>query len=151
VLTARFDLDPRARIFEPRDGGPSTRIYAPENAEPPAGGLADRAEIRRLPPRGGRLELRSVLDDLGRDGVQSVLVEGGGRTTSWFLEEGAADAAAVFSAPVLLGARGGTPWVDGPSVGRPSEGWRLSGLRRVPLGADQLVLGDLIRFHAEDA
>jgi len=151
VLTSRLDLDPEARIFEPREGGPATRVYAPEGVEAPGGRLEERAEIRRLPARGGRLELGSVLDDLGRDGVQSVLVEGGGRTTSWFLEDGAAHGAAVFSAPVLLGARGGTPWVDGPSVGQPSAGWRLIGLRRVPLGGDQLVLGDLTRAVAEDA
>ena len=151
VLTSRLDLDPEARIFEPRERGPATRVYAPEDVDAPGEGLGERAEIRRLPARGGRLELGSVLDDLGRDGVQSVLVEGGGRTTSWFLEDGAAHGAAVFSAPLLLGARGGTPWVDGPSVGQPAEGWRLTGLRRVPLGEDQLVLGDLTRDPAEDA
>lgn len=150
VLTSGFDLDPQARVFEPRGGRPVTRVYAPESTEAPGGRLTERADIRRLPARDGRLELGSVLDDLGRDGVQSVLVEGGGRTTSWFLEEGAAHGAAVFSAPVLLGARGGTPWVDGPSVEQPAEGWRLSGVRRVPLGVDQLLLGELTRTASED-
>jgi diaminohydroxyphosphoribosylaminopyrimidine deaminase/5-amino-6-(5-phosphoribosylamino)uracil reductase len=145
VLTSRLDLDPEARVLDARGGTPATRVYAPEDVRAPGGRLGERAEIRRLPARGGRLELDSVLSDLGTDGVQSVLVEGGGRTVSWFLEDGAAHGAAVFSAPILLGARGGTPWVDGPSAERPDAGWRLTGIRRVPLAGDLLVLGDLTR------
>jgi diaminohydroxyphosphoribosylaminopyrimidine deaminase/5-amino-6-(5-phosphoribosylamino)uracil reductase len=143
VLTSSLDLDPGARILERPEGRPATRIYAPEGAADAGAGLRDRAEIRRLPARRGRLDLAAVLDDLGRDGLQSVLVEGGGRTVSRFLEDGVANAAAIFSAPVVIGARGGTPWVDGASVERPEAGWRLTGVRRLPLVDDQLVLGDL--------
>ena len=44
-----------------------------------------------------------------------------------------------------LGARGGTPLIDGPAVSEPDRGWRLTEVRRIPLGDDLLVLGDLGR------
>ena len=59
--------------------------------------------------RHGSLDLARVLEDLGRCGAQSVLVEGGARTFGTLLDAGMADRAALFVAGKLLGARGGTP------------------------------------------
>jgi diaminohydroxyphosphoribosylaminopyrimidine deaminase/5-amino-6-(5-phosphoribosylamino)uracil reductase len=151
VLASNPDFDPGARVFERGTGRPATRIYVPEGVERTGPGLGSRAEIRQLPARGGRLELAAVLDDLGKGGVQSVLVEGGGRTVSRFLEDGVANAVAVFSAPLVIGARGATPWVDGASAERPAEGWRLTEVRRIPMTDDLLVLGDLMRPRAGGA
>jgi riboflavin biosynthesis pyrimidine reductase len=70
---------------------------------------------------------------------------------SRFLEDGVANSVAVFSAPLVIGARGATPWVDGASAERPAEGWRLTEVRRIPMTDDLLVLGDLMRPRAGGA
>ena len=53
-----------------------------------------------------------------------------------------ADEAALFTAPLILRARGGTPLLDLASVDEPGHGWRLEDVRRIPLAEDVLVLGE---------
>ncbi len=51
-------------------------------------------------------DLRFVLDELGRRGVQQVLVEGGPHVLASFLKQGLADEVCVYLAPTVLGAEG---------------------------------------------
>ncbi len=51
----------------------------------------------------GILPIRKVLRFLGRMGISSLLVEGGSRTISSFIEEGCADKIHLFIAPKILG------------------------------------------------
>ena len=142
VLASRFDLDPGAKIFQ-RHGSddPRPRVYGSEHPE--SGALAAVADAIRVPSHDGDLDLAAVLSDLASAGVQSVLVEGGGRTIGSFLRVGLADALALFVAPCLLGARGATPLVDLQTAATPGAGRRVVVREVVPLGADRLVLADL--------
>lgn len=69
------------------------------------------AEVERR--AGGGLDLRAVLADLGRRGVISVLVEGGGQVHAGFLEAGLAHRVAWFIAPKLVGGRDAPTAVEG--------------------------------------
>jgi diaminohydroxyphosphoribosylaminopyrimidine deaminase / 5-amino-6-(5-phosphoribosylamino)uracil reductase len=142
VLAPRLGIDPAARLFEV--DGP-VRIYAAadlaEGAEEPFRG---RATVVRIPASGGRLDIRAVLGDLASLGVQSLLVEGGGRTHAAFLDAGLADRAALFTAPILLGDEGATPLAALRAVDGPGSAWRLEGVQRFDLGRDQLVTGRLV-------
>jgi diaminohydroxyphosphoribosylaminopyrimidine deaminase/5-amino-6-(5-phosphoribosylamino)uracil reductase len=146
VLAPDLGVPPHARMFDrhgPED--PAARIYASDDL--PAGAeirFAGRAEVVRVPSPGGRLDLGAVLDDLGRLGAQSLLVEGGGRTIAGFLAQGRADLAALFSAPRVLGARGGAPLADGPVVESPEAGTGLAPMRVLPIGADLFVLARVV-------
>jgi len=51
----------------------------------------------------GRIDLRELLKALGREGISSVLVEGGSRIITSFLKEGLADRLVVVTAPKILG------------------------------------------------
>ena len=102
-----------------------------------------RAELVGLPVAGDGLDLAAMLDILGRRGVQSLLVEGGGRTHAAFLTAGLVDRAAIFIADRILGARGGTPLIDGATVAQPLSGWRIEASQQIPLGGDTLLLGAL--------
>jgi diaminohydroxyphosphoribosylaminopyrimidine deaminase/5-amino-6-(5-phosphoribosylamino)uracil reductase len=59
--------------------------------------------VLRLPSRGGRITAEVFLRALGKEGVASLLVEGGGRTAGWLVSAGAVDRFVFFLAPVLLG------------------------------------------------
>lgn len=144
VVTRSLDLDPASKIFT-HDGVP-TRVYTTEAAASERGaGLAGRADVVPVPEGERGLSLEAVLDDLGSLGVQSVLVEGGGNTMSGFVGAGLAQRAALFYAGRLLGARGGTPFLDEPTVASPDAGWRVHHEQLVPLGADLLVMGRFSR------
>jgi diaminohydroxyphosphoribosylaminopyrimidine deaminase/5-amino-6-(5-phosphoribosylamino)uracil reductase len=139
VLAPGLRLSPDAGLFS---GPVRPRVYVREGA---AAGREweGRADLVGLPDREGRLDPADVLADLHRHGVQSVLVEGGGRTFAGFLEAGLVDEVALFVAPVLLGARGGTPLLDLAAAAEPALGRRVAAVRRLALDEDVLLLGSL--------
>jgi diaminohydroxyphosphoribosylaminopyrimidine deaminase/5-amino-6-(5-phosphoribosylamino)uracil reductase len=150
VLTRDLDCDPGARVFE-ASPGPRPRIYAADSASREREErFAGRADVVRVAALDGGLDLRSVLADLAARGIQSVMVEGGGRTIGAFLEAGLADRAALFVSRRFLGAGGARPLIDADSVADPAGGCRLERCRQVALGGDQLLLGRLRFPERED-
>jgi diaminohydroxyphosphoribosylaminopyrimidine deaminase/5-amino-6-(5-phosphoribosylamino)uracil reductase len=102
------------------------------------------AEVLRLPGKKGRVDLRALLDELGRRELLSLLVEGGGEVHGAFVAAGLADEVALFVAPKLIGS-GGVPLlaVDGPA--KMADAWRLGAVSTRRLGDDILVVGDVLR------
>lgn len=85
-------------------------LASPAGAARAAALNADVVGISRDPD--GRLSLTAALAELHRRGVQSLLVEGGGRVHRAFLDAGLVDRIELFLAPRLLA--GGPGWVAGP-------------------------------------
>jgi diaminohydroxyphosphoribosylaminopyrimidine deaminase/5-amino-6-(5-phosphoribosylamino)uracil reductase len=142
VLSSRLDLDPRAAVFDPVPGAPRTRVYTGATAQASTA-LREVADVIPVEASPGGLDLTAVLRDLATLGVQSVLVEGGGRTHAGFVDAGLAHRVALFLAPTLLGARGTTPLIDRAAAASPQDGVRIVARRIVPLGPELLVLGRL--------
>jgi diaminohydroxyphosphoribosylaminopyrimidine deaminase/5-amino-6-(5-phosphoribosylamino)uracil reductase len=71
------------------------------------------AEVFTYAGATGTSGLPGLLDELGKRGVQQVLVEGGPRVLASFLREGLADEVCVYVAPKILGA-GGAAYVGDP-------------------------------------
>ena len=69
------------------------------------------AKLARLPSRGGEFKPEEILRRLSKEGVRSVLVEGGGETAGRFFKARCVQEAAVFWGPRILG--GGVPAVAG--------------------------------------
>jgi len=144
IVSGSLDLHPGGKIFEA--GPPASkppRVYSLDRVHSSRRRrLEPKAEIVSVgPDREGRPDLRAVLQHLAEEGVQSVLVEGGGATIYSFLAAGLVDRAALFYAPKILGARGATPLADGPAVSKPLEGILLESRRVFSLGEDLVVMG----------
>ena len=80
----------------------------PSNAHLFTDEFRDRTLIFRNKP------LRRVLEDLGKRGVVSVMIEGGGRTLGDAFDHGLVDEVQFYYAPILSG--GPTPAVGGKGV-----------------------------------
>lgn len=98
----------------------------PESGSPAAG--LDRA-AQALEARGvgllalpadpsGRVDLRALLDALGRRGYDEVLVEGGGELLAGLFELGLVDEVEACVAPIVIGGRAAATPVGGIGVGR---------------------------------
>jgi diaminohydroxyphosphoribosylaminopyrimidine deaminase/5-amino-6-(5-phosphoribosylamino)uracil reductase len=141
VVSSSLDLSPDARVFAHRTADQVLVYTGPLGSTPASGALQAVATIVRVAADGAGLVLEEVLRDLSGRGVHSVLVEGGGMTLHRFLRCGLAHRAALFHAPLALGAQGATPLLDGASVDEPSAGWSLEREGVVALGRDQLTIG----------
>jgi len=76
----------------------------------------------------GSVPLRALLAELGRRGIRSLLVEGGGKTATAFLEQDLVDEAWFVTAPILAGPEG-TPLYSGREI-------RLKNASVAPMGDD---------------
>jgi diaminohydroxyphosphoribosylaminopyrimidine deaminase / 5-amino-6-(5-phosphoribosylamino)uracil reductase len=142
VLAPDLDVDPGAKIL--RGGGGRVRIYCgPDPPEARLAAIAGRATVVQVPAPLGSLDLAAVLGDLAREGVLSVLVEGGSRTLAGFVEAGLADRVALFTAPILIGGRGATPLLDLRAALSPEAAIAIEPEHRIPLGGDTLLLGSV--------
>jgi 2,5-diamino-6-(ribosylamino)-4(3H)-pyrimidinone 5'-phosphate reductase len=111
VVTASGGIDLASRFFEDEPDG--VRIVATvEGADPDRlAALEGQAEVWRL----GRdqVDLRLMLERLGRRGVERVLVEGGGELNWCFFRDDLVDELYVTVAPGLLGGRDAPTLLEG--------------------------------------
>ena len=90
----------------------------------------------------GRVELAALLGCLGAENVRSLMVEGGARILTSFLERGLADYAVITIAPVFLGGYG----LIQPAQGQDAFSSitpRLRNVQQVQLAGDAVLWGDV--------
>ena len=75
--------------------------------------------------KGGRVELRAALMELGRRNVTSVLVEGGGELLGAMFDARLVDRVALFYAPIIIGGSGAVLAVAGKGAALVSQAVRL--------------------------
>jgi diaminohydroxyphosphoribosylaminopyrimidine deaminase/5-amino-6-(5-phosphoribosylamino)uracil reductase len=144
TLPVRIVLDTAART-------PSTSKLARTAREQPlwiaVGPDAPAARVRALEKAGAKIleldvrDLRLVFEALAGEGIQSILVEGGGEVHASVLDAGLADEVCVFVAPKISGGREAKSPVEGEGIERMAEALALEGLRAEPMGPDLLLRG----------
>jgi len=142
VLDSQLRIPLRSRLVRSARRSP-LRVYA-LRAAPAARERRLRAagvEVIRVRARGGRVDPRSVLDDLGANEITSILLEGGGEVNASFLEADLVDKFLLFVAPTFLGGRNAIPVVGGVGAALPSEAFRLAHWESHRLGPDLLIEG----------
>jgi len=105
-----------------------------------SGRLPSAARIRHVTVAADPVAL---LDDLGRQGIASLLVEGGAQTHWSFLSQGLADYLMVYVAPKIIGGATAKGPVGGEGFARMAQALRLSGLKATWLGEDLLLEGEV--------
>ena len=135
LMDRRLRISPEARLFDVEG---TILVYALPDVD------TDRR--KRLEDRGATVVLletvepASVLADLHRRGVQSVLVEGGGEIHGSFLRSGLFDRVAVNCAPKLIGGTGAPGPVGGPGIPHLADAARLGELTAEPRGQDLILM-----------
>lgn len=139
---ARTPLE--AQLFDPDPSGKPAQVTVFVTERAPGtrlGALRERgAEVVSLPQLRGRTDVQGALQALKAQGVQSLLLEGGG-TLAWsFFELKAVDEVAVFIGPKLLGGGGSSP-LGGLGVTEMAHALTLDELTTETIEGDLLVRG----------
>jgi len=142
VLDSRLRLPVTARMLS-QESTADTVVFCSDSA--PAGKRKDLeaagARVRLVSAdKDGRLDLQQVLSELGRMGVMSLLVEGGGAVHGSFLAQGEVDEVHLFLAPFFLGGDG-LPLVGPLGLVTVDQARRLAEVRVRRLQGDLLVSG----------
>ncbi len=100
-----------------------------------------RVEVLVQEHTGERVCLRSLCEELGRRGILSVLIEGGGTVNASALTEGIVDKVIALIAPRLIGGAEAPTPVDGVGLAEVGRSVRLRDVRVVSLGEDVAIEG----------
>jgi diaminohydroxyphosphoribosylaminopyrimidine deaminase/5-amino-6-(5-phosphoribosylamino)uracil reductase len=137
-------LDPSGRMpIESRllRGEAAPIVVTAEMDDATAAALAARgAAVWQHPITDDGFDLKALLSRLGRLGLDSVLIEGGGATAAHFLEAGCIDRITLFLAPLLIGSEA-VAGFSGCGVDRIAEAWRLDDVEVARSGPDIRVTG----------
>jgi diaminohydroxyphosphoribosylaminopyrimidine deaminase/5-amino-6-(5-phosphoribosylamino)uracil reductase len=109
--------------------------------------LADVAKVRELKQRGVEVistkerDVATLLRELGRRSLQSVLVEGGSEVAGAFLDAGLTNKVTFFIAPKIVGGRQAPSAVGGLGVERMKDALKLEAVEVTQRGEDVEVTG----------
>jgi diaminohydroxyphosphoribosylaminopyrimidine deaminase/5-amino-6-(5-phosphoribosylamino)uracil reductase len=148
ILDAECRTPPNARLLEPdpeKPGPARVLIYSSEGAPPERARAltAAGAEVVAVPANAGKVSLNAVLDDLGRRGVNLVLVEGGSEVLGSFFDAGLIDQLLVFIAPKLIGGRAAKSALGGEGLPKMLDAAILRELKNYRLEGDVVVEGKI--------
>ena len=141
VLDGTLRTPPAARVVRGRSaetiiltrrGAPAARRRRLERAG---------ALVIEVPARGHRVPLRQALRCLGRRGIASVLIEGGGEVLGSALDEQVGDRIVLFVAGKLIGGVDGRPVFGGRGAGLPADAVTVGDLAIRELGSDLVLEG----------
>jgi diaminohydroxyphosphoribosylaminopyrimidine deaminase / 5-amino-6-(5-phosphoribosylamino)uracil reductase len=131
VLDSQLRLRMSAKVV-----GPNTLIATTR------AGRMGAAEVVKFPGTAdGRVALLPLLDELGRRGVISLLVEGGSEVHAAFFAQGLVDKVHAYIAPRLIGGREAPGPLGGAGVERLADAFPLRELDATRLGSDILITG----------
>ncbi len=93
----------------------------------------------------GHVDLEDLIVKLGKEGIDSVLIEGGGSLAWSALKAGIVDQVKAYIAPKLFGGESAKTPVEGLGFPSPGQAVLLENIRMTRLGQDMLVEGDVKR------
>jgi diaminohydroxyphosphoribosylaminopyrimidine deaminase / 5-amino-6-(5-phosphoribosylamino)uracil reductase len=133
VLDDKVRLSAQSKLAATTSESPVIVFGRSENRD-----LSDKGvEILSLDPS----DLRSVLEELGRLSIQSVLVEGGASVAGAFIDAGLVNKVSVFIAPKIIGGSEAPSAVAGKGVERMAEALELERIAVIERGRDVEVTG----------
>lgn len=102
------------------------------------------AEVLTLPDTSGRVDLKRLMNYLGESGIDSILLEGGGRLNEGALKEGIVKEIKAFMAPKIFGGEKAPGAVMGEGVFSPGEAYMLE-LKDISRVGEDILLEYLVR------
>ena len=101
------------------------------------------AEVLQLKPWKTLVDLNDLLEELGRRGITSVLVEGGSTLLGSLFDGGMVDKVVAFIATVIIGGEDAKSAVGGQGANRIGQALQLNNIKIERCGKDVMVVGYL--------
>ena len=129
-----------ARIFEP-PGGVLLAVLEPFDTDKRREFEKAGAEVLELSGKGDMVDIEELLKVLGRRGIVSILVEGGGELFGSLFDYNLVDKVLAFISPIIIGGDEAKSAVGGDGVDVVAEALRLRQVNIKSFGDDILLSG----------
>lgn len=133
ILDAGEYLDSKRRIFQLNSEAPTWVAVSEDRNYPEAD------DVIRVPRGNGGVDMAVLMDEVGRRGITSLLIEGGGTTHASAFMAGIVDKVMFFVAPKILGGRDAVTPVEGAGFETIDEAIQLDRMTATPVGQDLLI------------
>tara|TARA_Y100000590_G_scaffold103746_1_gene117905 strand:- start:179 stop:1354 length:1176 start_codon:yes stop_codon:yes gene_type:complete len=146
VVDSSGRVSPKARVYHPDTPGNSVLATTSQAKASHCKQLESQGvKIWNLPEdANGRVNLNSLLDKIGEEGMLTLLVEGGSEILGAFVADGLMDQVCAFFAPIIIGGKDAPGPVGEPGIGRLTDALHLSNVVTENIGDDILVKGDVV-------
>lgn len=101
--------------------------------------------VWEIPQKEGRIDLRFLMEKLGENKIDGILLEGGGTLNESALQAGIISKVYCYLAPKIFGGAEAKTPVEGRGVGLAADAWRLKKTGMRQFGEDILLEHDIIR------
>ncbi len=142
ILDSRLRMSLEAAVTDVSDA--PTWIFTTNRADPVRiRQFQDKGVRVTVTGDGPRVDVGAVLSELGRAGILSVLVEGGGQINASFVADRHVNRVIAFIAPKILGGKESPTPVEGKSPERMAEALKLTNIRVMRFEDDICITGEV--------
>jgi diaminohydroxyphosphoribosylaminopyrimidine deaminase/5-amino-6-(5-phosphoribosylamino)uracil reductase len=144
IIDSELKLPLTAKLFQQEAGGKifiatSRNVTAAKAVEFEKAG----ATLLKCKTENGKIDLNDLMTQLSANGINSLMVEGGGETIASFLAAGLVNKMTLVYAPIVIGGRASVSVASGLEIDSLSEAHQLHSLRSFKLGPDIAIEGYL--------
>lgn len=146
IIDSTLRLNPKSKVFSQRAAAKTIVATLQSVDSKRATRLASQGvEVWNVPAKNERVDLHSLLRQLGEAGLLHVFVEGGAEVFASFLTDKLADELLLFIAPKIIGASG-ISWAGELGVTQMAKALKLDTTQVERVGEDILVRAALSTF-----
>jgi diaminohydroxyphosphoribosylaminopyrimidine deaminase / 5-amino-6-(5-phosphoribosylamino)uracil reductase len=140
VIEQYLRMSPESQLAQTTDTSP-VLVFVHGEPEPEIVSALQSRGVEVINQIGSALELSSVLEELGRRSIQSVLVEGGPILAGLLLEAGLVNKTTFFVAPMIIGGQDAPSAIGGDGAERIADARQLENVSVERRGRDIEVTG----------
>ncbi len=144
VIDSRLRISPKARILARQHEARTIVVTTASAPWARRSALQERGvETMVLPAADGHVSVPALLDELGRRGITSLLVEGGSKINGALLKTRLVQRVRLYITPALLGGEDAKGVIGGRSPARLAQALSLNEVITRTVGGDVVIEGDL--------
>lgn len=139
VIEQYLRMSPESQLAQTKEAGP-VLIFACDDPDPDEPNNLQSRGVEVV-AQGSALDLASVLEELGRRSIQSVLVEGGPFLGGLMLEAGLVNKVTFFVAPMIIGGQDAPSAIGGAGAEKIADALQLAQVEISQHGRDVEITG----------
>ena len=140
VIEQYLRMSPESQLAQTTDAAP-VLIFAHEDAEPETVSALQSRGVEVISQTGSTLELSSVLEELGKRSIQSVLLEGGPSLAGLLHDAGLVNKITFFVAPMIIGGQDAPSAIGGDGAERIADAVQIENVSVARRGRDIEITG----------
>jgi len=145
VLDSRLRIAPKAKVVRWVHEQPTIVCTTAQASNSNIQILKEQGvQVWVLPQKNGKVSLKAVFSRLGKEGLSSVLLEGGSILNASALHEGLVNQVGLYVAPQLLGGQDAKSLIGGTSPNTLAKSWNLINPQLKKIGQDWLVTANIV-------